>query len=386
MSNFPKPPMRIKLLLSLFFLLLISSAYSQSELSDKASVSILTCETGNEIYSLFGHTAIRIKDPVTMLDVVYNYGAFDFSTPNFGLRFSRGDLQYFVTAENYNDFLLQYYVEKRSVYEQELNLTANQKNQLFNTLNEVMQSDARFYTYKFIDRNCTNMAVDDLNDVLGGKVIVKRNIDGSSYRDIIFPYFDEHFYEQWGISILFGTKTDQIATTLFLPSEFMHSLSVTKYKGEKIASEAKTILNFPKQPKAPSIWNNVYTYLILITLVLVFNKKKWVRAAYFVIIGLLGLFFIWAMLYSLHAELKSNYNLLLFNPLLIVLAYLIYRPNHRFTIVVAMSCLICIAIYLVMIFQKAHALIVFPIVLANAALLVKMLLNARRSIARDKKE
>src|SRR6476620_7089444 len=90
------------------FLLLISfypllSVGQGIPLSEGAKVSVLTCGTGNEVYSLFGHTAIRIKDPARHLDMVYNYGAFDFEAPNFVLRFSKGDLQYFVTAEDFMD-------------------------------------------------------------------------------------------------------------------------------------------------------------------------------------------------------------------------------------------------------------------------------------------
>ena len=50
-------------------------------LSDKAEISVLTCSPGKELYSLFGHTAIRVHDPEQDLDVVFNYGTFDFDTP-----------------------------------------------------------------------------------------------------------------------------------------------------------------------------------------------------------------------------------------------------------------------------------------------------------------
>ena len=81
---------------------------------------MLTCGTGNEVYALFGHTAIRITDTPNGIDVVYNYGAFDFSTSNFALKFVKGNLQYFAVANSYNDFIANYTYEKRSVYEQEL--------------------------------------------------------------------------------------------------------------------------------------------------------------------------------------------------------------------------------------------------------------------------
>ena len=72
----------------------MANAKSQTlQLSENAQVSVLTCGNGNELYSLFGHTAVRIFDPQTNIDIVYNYGAFDFATPNLDARFSKGDLK-----------------------------------------------------------------------------------------------------------------------------------------------------------------------------------------------------------------------------------------------------------------------------------------------------
>ena len=101
----------------LFFLLLFLTtaviSFGQNiSLSDKANVSVITCGTGNESYSLFGHTAIRVQDSVNAIDVVYNYGAFDFNTPNFVMKFVKGDLQYFAVAHSYTNFINEYEYEK----------------------------------------------------------------------------------------------------------------------------------------------------------------------------------------------------------------------------------------------------------------------------------
>ena len=140
----------------LFFALLLVSISSFGQnilLSKNATASVITCDTGNESYSLFGHTAIRIADVDHNLDVVYNYGAFDFATPNFVAKFAKGDLQYFAIATSFGDFMSQYTYEQRSVFEQELLLTLAYKQQLFDNLNSVLSSEQKYYTYKFIDRN-----------------------------------------------------------------------------------------------------------------------------------------------------------------------------------------------------------------------------------------
>lgn len=121
------------------FLLFLSFLYNYSQsntLTESSKVSIITCGTGNESYSLYGHTAIRIKDSLRGIDVVYNYGAFDFNTPNFMLKFVKGDLQYFVTTNNYADFEYSYKYENRSIYEQELNLTIDQKTKTFSKVKQ----------------------------------------------------------------------------------------------------------------------------------------------------------------------------------------------------------------------------------------------------------
>ena len=103
-------------------------------MSKNAHISVLTCGTGNESYSLFGHTAIRVSDIDNNLDVVYNYGAFDFDTPNFVMKFTKGDLNYFIVNNRYVDFINQYNYEKRDVYEQELNIPLALKQKLFDNL------------------------------------------------------------------------------------------------------------------------------------------------------------------------------------------------------------------------------------------------------------
>ncbi len=111
-------------MLFFLFLLLQLSAFSQYKpLSEKATVSVFTCGRGNQLYSTFGHTAIRIKDTENDLDVVYNYGTFDFKTENFYLKFVKGDLQYFINATSYEDFVYEYQMENREVVEQTLNLS-----------------------------------------------------------------------------------------------------------------------------------------------------------------------------------------------------------------------------------------------------------------------
>jgi hypothetical protein len=363
----------------LFLFLTIPVSFAQNLLlSKEAKVSVLTCGTGNESYSLFGHTAIRISDPFNNIDVVYNYGAFDFNTPNFVLKFIKGDLQYFAVAHSYTDFVNEYQYDRRSVYEQELNIPYALKQKLFDNLNTSLASGDSHYTYKFIDKNCTSMVVDIINKTLDTTAIVKNADIDITYRTILFPYFDNHFYEKLGTSIIFGKKVDGLGTQIFLPFELQKSLKKVFYQNHPLAGENKTILEFPTEVSG-SWWNNVYTYILFLGFIIAINKKP-VAAFYLTIMALLGVFFAFAGFYSFHKELAYNYNILLFNPSLLLLLYFYRTKNTKGLYNLALFNLISLVLYLVILINKAHLWIVLPLVITSAVLLVRLAIQNTKRI------
>lgn len=368
-----------KIFLIVLLVAITNSSYGQTPLlSKQARVSVLTCGTGNESYSMFGHTAIRISDPEQFIDVVYNYGAFDFNTPNFVLKFTKGDLEYFAVAHSYTDFINEYTYEKRSVYEQELNIPENLKQKLFDNLNASLTSGDSHYTYKFIDKNCTSMVVDIINKTLDTIAIVKNTDTDITYRTILYPYFDHHFYEQLGTSIIFGKKVDALGTQIFLPLELYKSLKSIRFKQNALVKEDKTILEFNETPQS-SWWNNWYTYIMLLAFVLIANKKIG-NQLYFLAMGLLGLFFLFVGFYSNHQELAYNYNILLFNPTLLALVYFYQKENKKWIYKLSLFNLLSLLVYMIILINKAHLLIVLPLVVTSAILLVKLALKNKKKI------
>lgn len=364
-----------------FFILLMATVSSYGQqllLSNSARVSVLTCDVGNESYSLFGHTAIRITDLENQLDVVYNYGAFDFATPNFVAKFAKGDLNYFVVVHSFTEFINQYQYEKRSVYEQELELSAVYKQNLFENLNKILQSDERFYTYKFIDKNCTSMVVELLNQTLKSKIIVKKEDTTISYRSILFPYFDGHFYEKLGTSIIFGKKVDQLGDKIFLPFELLQSLETASFINQPLAKKTIPLITFEKETPT-SWWNTIYTYLLVLGFILIMNNRK-LNLIYLTIIAILGLFFVGVGFYSFHQELEYNYNILLFNPALLVMLYFYGIKNKKWIFKLALFNLICLLVYIVILINKAHLLIVLPLIITNGVLLIKLAIQNKKPI------
>lgn len=368
----------VKKILALLLLFTTTLSFSQS-LSEKATISILNCGTGNESYSLYGHTGIRINDPLQGIDIVFNYGAFDFETPNFMLKFVKGDLQYFVTTNYFADFEYNYQYEQRDIFEQELNLTPIQKEKLYSQLVQSLNSDEKFYTYKFIDRNCTTMVIDKVNSILGNNYITTQKPVTISYREILYPYLENHFFEKLGINIIFGTKVDQPAERLFLPLELIESLKNTEIKGNSLAKPVKTIYKAPENNFKPNPLNSIFTLIIALALIVLF-RKKWLTQIYFAITGVLGVFFCLVGLYSQHEEVLWNYNVFLFNPIYLLLMYFYWKKNRKGIIKTGQILIFCLLGYVVYMLNKIHLLVVLPIIIANFILVSSLVLKHKKQV------
>ena len=364
----------------ILFLLLIfafTNGFSQKmQLSKNAKVSIITIGTASPTYALYGHTAIRFKDEQSLLDVVFNYGSFDFETKNFMLRFVKGDLQYFASSSPYAPFEYAYRYENRSVYEQVLDLPLDKIQSLYTSITNSLTSNERFYTYKFIDKNCTTMIIDKINEVLGSTVIRFEKSQKLTYRSVLFPYTNQHFFQQLGINIVFGTKVDEKASTLFLPLDLMQELKNISYKGKKLVRESTTVYEAPKQTNSFNFFDSIYILIMFLSIVVFLNNKT-ITLAYFSVLGLLGIFFSLVGLYSWHEEVLWNYNILLFNPFYLVLIYCLYRKNETQIKRVKWLILLLLTIYLVILLNKVYLLSVLPIIVANYILLLRIKITTK---------
>lgn len=295
--------------------------YSQGiKLSENAQISVITCGSGNEMYSIFGHTAIRVKDNLSNLDVVFNYGMFDFNTPNFYVKFLKGDLLYSVGTENFDDFVNYYKQNNRSVNEQYLNLSAVEKQAVFDKITHQINSSERFYQYKFIDNNCTTKVVDLLNGVLSKPLETHFEGNEDTKRNILNSFLPRNYFEKLGINLVFGKNVDAHNEKVFLPEKLMHSISKTKNKYRKL--EQNDIVHFSKIPETESIgWNSIYFFSIICLVFSFLSNVKWIQNLYFILIGFLGLIITFVSLFTNHMELIWNETLFLFNPLYFLLLF-----------------------------------------------------------------
>ncbi|MHA3787222.1 Lnb N-terminal periplasmic domain-containing protein [Flavobacterium hauense] len=365
------------LLLTLF--IVTAKTYAQVPLSPQANVSLLTCGPGNELYSVYGHTAIRVSDPATRFDVVYNFGTFDFDTPNFYPKFVKGDLQYFASAGSYEDFVYTYQYYNRDVFEQPLNITLPQKQAIADELADILVTDKRFYNYKFIHRNCTTMVADILNRHLPGKISLKNSDSGLTYRKILHKKVEGHFFEDLGINLALGAPTDKTSEKLFLPHELMEGVNNTTTSLGPLAISTQTVYKATEEQLSFS-FNNFYVFGLLCLLLIALTGKKLFQRSLLAIGGLLGIFFCILGLYSSHTELMYNYNALLFNPLFLVLLYFIFAHKAKAIILTSYVCFASIAVYIIFTLNKPTLLLVSPLLLLFTITLARIYLAARKQV------
>ncbi len=177
--------------------------------SDSIRFSLITCAPGNEIYALFGHTAIRYQNLTKSEDIVFNYGMFSFDTPNFIYRFVKGDTDYRLGITPYRYFEMEYAVRGSSVWEQELNLTQAEKYRLLSLLEENYRPENRVYRYNYFYDNCTTRARDQIEKSINGSVIYPEGDSLKTFRSIVHEFTAGSLWDEFGIDLCLGAEADR---------------------------------------------------------------------------------------------------------------------------------------------------------------------------------
>lgn len=319
----------------LLFLLFLPGAKA-FQLSPDATVSILTCDPGKEVYSMYGHTAIRVADPANELDAVFNYGVFSFDSPNFIYRFAKGQTDYLMVGQKFESFLPEYQKEQRSVYEQVLNISPEGKNKLFAALMENAKPENRIYRYNFFMDNCATRVRDMIERNSGDEIKFAETNPEESYRDMIKLYHRSFRWIDFGIDLLVGKKAETPVTSygqMFLPEYLQTQFSGAKIKidGElqPLVSETRTLVEYPNSKLDtdlpwPAVVFAIFFLLVAAISVRGFLRKTttdWLDYWLFGLSGFAGLIIGWFTLFSEHPAMSPNYNLLWAFPLNAVFAF-----------------------------------------------------------------
>lgn len=336
-----------KYFLLLFILSFYSNLKAQVGLSVYSEVSIVTAGPGEELYEAFGHSAIRIKDPVLNLDLIYNYGMFDFNQPNFLLNFAKGNMIYSLARYDFKYFLASYRKDKRWVKQQVLNLTQQEKQAFFTFLEKNATPKNRNYLYNPYFDNCATKLRDITKSILGSKLMFN---DNHIKKDLTFRQLTNHeiHWNSWGtfgLNLIAGTKLDQKATSLeymYLPdyvySSFKNATVYIKNQPKQLVKREDDLLKFKEKQPKNSIFSPFLIFSLLASIGIYITYKdykkktrtRWFDFILFFTTGVIGcvIFFLW--FFSTHATAPNNFNFLwAFAPNLIISILLLKKRTQK---------------------------------------------------------
>jgi len=332
--------MTVKYTILFFLLFILVPTHSQEPLlSDKAVVSVLTCGPGTDLYSSFGHTAFRVQDSEKGIDWIYNYGTFDFNTPNFYSKFARGKLLYSLSKQRLSNFLYTYQLENRWVKEQLLNLSPTEKNQLFSFLEINYLPENRKYKYDFLNDNCSTKIPTILKDILGKELQFTEYQDTYTltFRDLIQQNLVQNSWSSFGIDLALGAVIDKKAAPLqymFLPNYVLRQLEHTELNGEPIVERERTILDYNKQNRgnfftsSPLFWFGLlFLFTVTITYIDFRNevRSRVLDIILFLLTGIAGCIILFLWFLTDHQATAQNLNILWAFPFNLILVYYLIR-------------------------------------------------------------
>jgi hypothetical protein len=301
-------------------------------LSDQATISLLTASPGEEIYTYFGHSALRVCDPQQAMDRIYNYGTFDFNTPNFIMKFTQGRLKYFLDIQTFSEFMFINKKSNRSVYEQLLNLTQTQCQQLFDYLENNYLPENRYYLYDFFFDNCSSRIRDAIIQFSkdSTNITFAQKSNNKSFRQLIDPYIKRDPWLDLGIDLGMGLPSDRRADPdeyMFLPDYLMTAFENATQTYQQASyplvgntkilfkTEERTKVNrFYLSPKL--LFWSLFVFVLGVTLMGFKNNKlfSWLDLCIFGIAGILGFFLLFLWFGTDHKVTANNLNLLWANP------------------------------------------------------------------------
>lgn len=324
----------------LLLVLLSCSLFTPAQEKPSAlRISLITCTPGAELYSVFGHNALRIVDSAAGTDIAYNFGTFNFDDPDFYTKFVRGKLQYFLSQENFNDFIYAYQYFQRGVSEQVLQLTEREKKEIQQALFENLSEENRYYKYDFFYDNCSTR----LRDIIfKSKTSQAFNppvftAEGLTFRDHLHTYLDraEMKWTRLGIDIILGIEADKkmsVSDVMFLPEFLAKGVNATKINGKNLVIEETSLIpDLQPKPYRVIFWQTPLFVFLLVAVIMVlplaqqfptFGKLQVVmEKIVFMSASLIGLLLVFMWVGTDHQSTARNLNLIWAFPLHLILVF-----------------------------------------------------------------
>jgi hypothetical protein len=309
--------------------------YSQKR---ESKISLLTIAPGNEVSDCFGHTGVKISTGKSANDYVYNYGTYSFDQPNFILNFVRGKLLYSLSKQSFPAFLQYYHNEKRTIYEQKLNLTPEEEVALLAALEQNYLPENKTYLYDFFFDNCSTRPRIVIENALQS-VTYNEEVTPKTFRELLEEYTQSRSWLDFGIDLIIGNIADRQANReeqMFLP-DYLHDYLGTAVAGsDRIVTEDYLVLDFitegiARKQKALDIPLIIFSLFALFELFLLLGRKqpRWAAIydkCWYSILGLGALIILIMWLGTDHIATKSNWNILWMSP---IYFFVLVKPKSK---------------------------------------------------------
>lgn len=311
---------------------------------DRAEISLVTCYPGPDIYELYGHTMLRVR--YHGADVVYNYGIFDFDSPNFIYRFVKGETDYKLAGYDAVYMLRGY--RSRKVVEQKLNLTPSESMQVVWALVENARPENATYRYNYVYDNCATRPRDIIESALGGKLHYGPMHDTITFREEMRHYNSNYAWQQFGIDLVLGSGIDYTLTyreQMFVPMVLMRAFAEAGVdRGgtvEPLVSETVVLNDGSDEgdilPPTPWWMSPMAAAVALFMITLAVScrdlrRKKVNRAfdsALFGLAGVSGLLIFFLIFVSTHAATSPNFNGFWLHPFALLPAIFIWIKKAK---------------------------------------------------------
>ncbi|UTW61355.1 DUF4105 domain-containing protein [bacterium SCSIO 12741] len=306
-------------------------------MSSEAEISLLTCGSGGDLYSIFGHTAIRVFDPQNKADVVFNYGTFSF-TDDFYYEFTQGKLNYKLSIEPFANFQAGYIYENRWVDEQVLNLTPEEKQKVFDFLLENQKPENRFYLYDFFYDNCSTRPRDVFEQVLGENLDYQfpTDLPDSSFRDLTDLYLKNMRWSDAGIDLGLGLPADRTADErqkMYLPDYLMRGFdNAVVSRGNKMEPLVKKHHRIveAKPVEEGFVWfRPLLTFIAVLLFTLMIDQipgttlpMRIMDFLIFTVVGIAGWLIVFLWFFTDHNTTQNNLNIIWALPFFFPLSFL----------------------------------------------------------------
>lgn len=361
---------------------------------DSVQISLLTAGPGNEVWSLYGHTAIRYKDEATGEDLAVNYGMFSFNKSFFIIRFVLGLTDYEMGISSMDHFINSYGSEDRWVYEQTLNLTREEKLEITAALNENSLPENRVYRYNYFYNNCTTKAREMIINHLNIKGYLADNQwNGNSYRKMVHQWTTGHQWTRFGNDLLLGIGSDfktEREASFFLPDSVrkdFDNIILTNPDGSKrkLVTKATWLirpvkahnLSFSSFVTPQIVFGSLFVIILLLTIYQWQSRRSlWpLDCLLLIATGLAGII-LFVMIFSEHPTVRVNLQILLLNPLSLLFAIPVVRTARRGQCHWYWKVLsICLVLFLIGAFFQSYA---EGMLLLAASLLARCVVHLRR--------